>query len=48
MALQSQWYFTGLPVDIIKILEKDLNKYFDPSMEESKLVDNQIDHQKTF
>tara|TARA_B100000674_G_scaffold421870_1_gene373747 strand:+ start:709 stop:1275 length:567 start_codon:yes stop_codon:yes gene_type:complete len=46
MALQSQWYFTGLPVDIIKILEKDLNKYFDPSMEESKLVDNQIDKHK--
>tara|TARA_Y100000816_G_C26091060_1_gene576605 strand:- start:1161 stop:1781 length:621 start_codon:yes stop_codon:yes gene_type:complete len=43
MALQSVWYFTGLPKDIITIIEKDLADNFDSSMADSLLVNNRLD-----
>tara|TARA_B100002051_G_scaffold227781_1_gene224045 strand:- start:91 stop:723 length:633 start_codon:yes stop_codon:yes gene_type:complete len=42
MALQSVWFFTGLPSDIINSLEKDLEKHFD-DMGDSKLISNVLD-----
>ena len=42
MALQSVWFFTGLPSDIINSLEKDLEKHFD-DMGDSKLINNVLD-----
>ena len=40
MALQSVWFFTGLPSDIINSLEKDLENHFDDEMGESKLIND--------
>lgn len=37
MALQSVWYFTNLPKDIIDIVERDLSETFDSQMGESTL-----------
>ena len=42
MALQSVWFFTGLPSDIISSLEKDLEKHFD-DMGDSKLINDVLD-----
>ena len=42
MALQSVWFLTGLPSDIINSLEKDLEKHFD-DMGDSKLINNVLD-----
>ena len=42
MALQSVWFSTGLPSDIINSLEKDLEKHFD-DMGDSKLINNVLD-----
>ena len=42
MALQSVWFFTGLPSDIINSLEIDLEKHFD-DMGDSKLISNVLD-----
>ena len=42
MALQSVWFFTGLPSDIINSLEKDLEKHFD-DMGDSKLINDVLD-----
>ena len=43
MALQSVWFFTGLPSDIIKSLEKDLENHFDDDMGDSKLINDVLD-----
>ena len=43
MALQSVWFFTGLPSDIINSLEKDLENHFDDEMGDSKLINNVLD-----
>ena len=37
MAMQSVWYYTDLPVDIIEIIERDLTETFDVRMEDSRL-----------
>ena len=42
MALQSVWFLTGLPSDIINSLEKDLEKHFD-DMGDSKLINDVLD-----
>ena len=42
MALQSVWFFTGLPSDIINSLEKDLEKHFG-DMGDSKLINDVLD-----
>ena len=42
MALQSVWFSTGLPSDIINSLEKDLEKHFD-DMGDSKLINDVLD-----
>ena len=46
MAFQSVWFFTGLPVDIIKILEKDLIENFDSGMKDSLLHGDKINKDK--
>ena len=40
MALQSVWFFTGLPSDVINSLEKDLESHFDNDMGDSKLIND--------
>ena len=42
MAFQSIWYFTDLPEDIVNILDKDLADNFDFTMDESKLMGQQV------
>ena len=42
MALQSVWFLTGLPSDIINSLEKDLEKHFG-DMGDSKLINDVLD-----
>ena len=37
MAFQSIWYYTNLPEEIVKIVEKDLTERFEPNMQDSKL-----------
>ena len=46
MAYQSVWYFTDVPSDIVKIIEKDLEKNFDHEMEESCLIGGATDKKK--
>ena len=44
MALQSVWFFTGLPNDIINSLDKDLVSHFDNDvMGDSKLINDVVD-----
>lgn len=43
MALQSVWFFTGLPSDVINSLEKDLESHFDNDMGDSKLINDVLD-----
>ena len=43
MALQSVWFLTGLPSDIINSLEKDLENHFDDEMGDSKLINDVLD-----
>jgi hypothetical protein len=38
MALQSVWYYSNLPEDIVNIIEKDLTENFDDSMGDSRLT----------
>ena len=42
MAFQSIWYYTDLPEDIVDILDKDLADNFDLTMNESKLMGDNI------
>ena len=46
MAYQSVWYFTDLPSDIVKILEKDLCEKFDAEMKESLLIGDSLNKKK--
>ena len=46
MAYQSVWYFTDIPSDIVKILEKDLYEKFDAEMKESLLNGFSLDKKK--
>ena len=46
MAYQSIWYFTDVPSDIVKIIEKDLEENFDHEMEESYLIGGSTDKKK--
>tara|TARA_Y200000002_G_C22597437_1_gene627986 strand:+ start:105 stop:740 length:636 start_codon:yes stop_codon:yes gene_type:complete len=46
MAFQSIWYFTDLPEDIVNILDKDLADNFDFTMDESKLMGQQVRKEK--
>jgi predicted 2-oxoglutarate/Fe(II)-dependent dioxygenase YbiX len=43
MAYQSVWYFTDIPSDVINIIETDIKKYFDSSLENSKLHEGVLD-----
>jgi hypothetical protein len=38
MALQSVWYYSNLPEDIVNIIERDLTENFDPSMGDSRFT----------
>ena len=46
MAMQSVWYYTDLPVDIIEIIERDLTEVFDPRMEDSRLGGDALNKEK--
>lgn len=46
MALQSIWYFTDLPKDVIDIVERDLSEKFDDMMEDSKLMGHTINKEQ--
>ena len=39
MAFQSIWYYTNLPETVIKSIEQDLETYFDPQLQPSKVGD---------
>jgi len=43
MAYQSVWYFTDIPNDVVNIIENDIKKYFDSSLENSKLHEGVLD-----
>jgi hypothetical protein len=38
MALQSVWYYSNLPEDIVNIIERDLTENFDPSISGLKIT----------
>ena len=46
MAYQTIWYFTGLPEDIVDILDRDLYDNFDNEMKDSKLHGDQLNKEK--
>ena len=46
MALQSVWYYTDLPEDVVDIIEKDLSEKFDPLMADSKLHGDALNKEK--
>jgi len=46
MALQSVWYYTNLPEDIVNIIEKDLTENFDSQMADSKLHGDALNKEK--
>ena len=46
MALQSVWYFTDLPEDVVDIIEKDLSEKFDSQMQDSRLHGDSLNKDK--
>lgn len=46
MAFQSVWYFSDIPEDVVKIIEKDLSINFDPQMGDSKLMGDALNRDK--
>lgn len=46
MAFQSIWYFSDIPEDIVKTIEKDLSVNFDPQMGDSKLMGDALNRDK--
>ena len=46
MALQSVWYYTNLPEDIVDIIEKDLSENFDSQMQDSRLHGDSLNKDK--
>ena len=46
MALQSVWYYSDLPEDVVDIIERDLKETFDPQMEDSRLHGDALNKDK--
>lgn len=46
MAYQSIWEFTNLPIEIVKIIERDLENNFDDDIKDSKLYNNTVNKLK--
>ena len=46
MALQSVWYYTNLPEDIVNIIERDLTENFDPDFQDSRLHGDALNKEK--
>ena len=46
MAFQSVWYYTDLPEEVVKIVEKDLSINFDGQMADSKLHGDALNKEK--
>ena len=46
MAFQSVWYYTGLPEEIVDIIEKDLTENFDSEMGDSRLMGDALNKDK--
>ena len=46
MALQSVWYYTDLPEDVVDLIEKDLTENFDQQMGDSKLHGDALNKEK--
>ena len=46
MALQSVWYYTNLPEDIVEIIEKDISNNFDDQMADSRLHGDALNKDK--
>jgi hypothetical protein len=46
MAFQSVWYYTDLPEEVVKIVEKDLSINFDSQMADSKLYGDALNKEK--
>ena len=46
MALQSVWYYSNLPEDVVDIIEKDLRETFDPQMADSRLHGDALNKDK--
>ena len=46
MALQSVWYYTDLPEDVVDIIERDIAENFDQQMADSKLHGDALNKEK--
>ena len=46
MAFQSVWYYTGLPEEVVDIIEKDLSINFDSQMGDSRLMGDALNTDK--
>ena len=46
MALQSVWYYTDLPEDVVDIIEKDISEKFDSQMQDSRLHGDSLNKDK--
>ena len=46
MAFQSIWYYTGLPEDIVDIIERDISEDFDEQMQDSRLVGDTLNREQ--
>jgi hypothetical protein len=46
LAFQSVWFFSDIPEDIVKTLEKDLEIRFDPEMGDSRLMGDALNKDK--
>ena len=46
MALQSIWYYTDIPTDIVDIIERDVSDKFDDQMADSKLSGDNLNKDK--
>ena len=46
MALQSVWYYTNLPEDVVDIIERDLSENFDSQMQDSRLHGDALNKDK--
>ena len=46
MALQSIWYFTDLPEDVVELIERDLTDKFDGQMGDSRLYGDALNKEK--
>ena len=46
MAMQSVWYYTDIPKDVVDIIERDLIEKFDVSMKDSRLHGDALNKDK--